>query len=412
MLPMIQNTSHTEERHGSLLVLALLALIVGAAAGLVGAIFRLTLEQADRLRDVLIAWAQGEKLAGFLIVVVTCAAAALIAAWLVRRFSPHASGSGIPHVEAVLNEQIPQAPFHLIWVKFCGEWLDCRVLLAAGAGAGLATAFNAPMAGAVFVLEELVRRFELRIAVAALGASATAIAVARVFLGDAPDFHVDALAYASAEATPLFFVLGAVAGLAAIAYNRALLETITAAERLGRLSVELRAGLIGAAIGTLAWFAPSVVGGGDPITQRALVGAETLSVLPLLFLLRFGLGTVSYAAGTPGGLFAPMLALGAQLGLLFGLLCRLAFPGLDIQAEGFAVVGMAAFFTGVVRAPLTGIVLVTEMTANVTMLLPMLVACFAAMLVPTLLRDAPIYDSLREHTLRRERVLRQKTQKK
>jgi CIC family chloride channel protein len=291
---MVQNTSYAAEARGSLLVLVLLALIVGAAAGLVGAIFRLTLEQADRLRDALIAWAQGEKLAGFLFVVATCAAAALIAAWLVRRFSPHASGSGIPHVEAVLNEEIPQAPFHLIWVKFCGgvlaigsglalgregpsvqmgasvahlvgkvfrrEWPDCRVLLAAGAGAGLATAFNAPMAGAVFVLEELVRRFELRIAVAALGASATAIAVARVFLGDAPDFHVDALAYASAEATPLFFVLGAVAGLAAIAYNRALLETITAAERLDRLSVELRAGLIGAAVGTLAWFAPSVVG--------------------------------------------------------------------------------------------------------------------------------------------------------
>src|SRR5215472_10939899 len=309
------------EGHGSLLVLALLALVVGAAAGLVGAIFRLTLEQADRLRDALIAWAQGEKIAGFLFVVATCAAAALIAAWLVRRFSPHASGSGIPDVEAVLNGQITQPPFHLIWVKFCGGvlaigsglalgregpsvqmgasvahlvgkvfrrgWPDCRVLLAAGAGAGLATAFNAPMAGAVFVLEELVRRFELRIAVAALGASATAIAVARVFLGDAPDFHVDALAYASAEPTPLFFVLGAVAGLAAIAYNRALLEAIAAAERLGRLSVELRAGLIGAAVGTLAWFAPSVVGGGDAITQRSLVGAETLSGLPLVFLLRF-----------------------------------------------------------------------------------------------------------------------------
>jgi CIC family chloride channel protein len=441
---MIQNTSHAEE--GELLVLAFLALIVGAAAGLVGAIFRLTLEQADRLRDALIAWAQGERLAGFLLVVMTCAAAALIAAWLVRRFSPHASGSGIPHVEAVLNEEMPQAPFHLIWVKFCGgvlaigsglalgregpsvqmgasvahlvgkvcrrKWPDCRVLLAAGAGAGLATAFNAPMAGAVFVLEELVRRFEPRIAVAALGASATGIAVARMFLGDAPDFHVDALVYASAKAMPLFFVLGAVAGLAAIAYNRALLETIAAAERLGRLSVELRAGLIGAAVGILAWFAPSVVGGGDAITQRSLVGAETLSGLPLVFLLRFGLGTVSYAAGTPGGLFAPMLALGAQLGLFLGILCRLVFPDLEIQAEGFAVVGMAAFFTGVVRAPLTGIMLVTEMTANVTMLLPMLLACFAAMLVPTLLRNAPIYDSLREHMLCGERVLQQQTQKK
>src|SRR5262245_12783886 len=99
-----------------------------------------------------------------------------------------------------------------------------------------------------------------------------------------------------------------------------------------------------------------------------------------------------------------MLALGAQLGLFFGLLCRLAFPGLDIQAEGFAVVGMAAFFTGVVRAPLTGIVLVTEMTASVVMLLPMLGACFVAMLVPTLLRDAPIYDALRDRLLARRRV--------
>jgi CIC family chloride channel protein len=123
-------------------------------------------------------------------------------------------------------------------------------------------------------------------------------------------------------------------------------------------------------------------------------------MIPLAFLLRFVLGAVSYAAGTPGGLFAPMLVLGAQLGLFVGLLSRLVFPGLDVEAGGFAVVGMAAFFTGVVRAPLTGIVLVTEMTANVTLLLPMLAACFVAMLVPTLLRDPPIYDSLREITLR------------
>jgi CIC family chloride channel protein len=91
-----------------------------------------------------------------------------------------------------------------------------------------------------------------------------------------------------------------------------------------------------------------------------------------------------------------MLVLGAQLGLLFGTLCRLVYPSLDAPPEAFAVVGMAAFFTGVVRAPVTGIVLIIEMTAGFTMLLPMLAACFAAMLVPTLLGDPPIYDSLRE----------------
>ena len=386
--------------------------------------------------SILIHWAHGQAAAGFLILVITCGTATCLAAWLVRRFSPHASGSGIPHVEAVLHGQMPPAPYGLAPVKFVGgvlaigsglalgregpsvqmgasiavfigrifgrDWPDCRVLLAAGAGAGLATAFNAPIAGAVFVLEELVQRFEHRIATAALAASATAISVARVLLGEAPDFQVETLNYPTAEVQPLLYVLGGIAGLLAIAYNRTLLATLAAAERLRWLPVELRAGLIGSAIGTLAWFAPGLVGGGDEITARTLAGGESLILVLFAFLLRFWLGAMSYAAGTPGGLFAPLLVLGAQSGLLFGAVCHLVFPGLDIQPVGFAVVGMAAFFVGVVRAPLTGIVLVTEMTANVTMLLPMLGACFTAMLVPTLLRNAPIYDSLRELTLQRE----------
>jgi CIC family chloride channel protein len=430
--------AQSDQGHGSLLALAALALLVGIAAGAVGALFRLALDYADHWRNHLISWAQEQRLAGFLLVLMICTTAPLLAAWLVRRVSPYAGGSGIPHVEAVLREEIPPAPFHLIWVKFLGgllaigsgmalgregpsvqmgasvallvgrifrrTWPDCRALFAAGAGAGLATAFNAPIAGAVFVLEELVRRFEPHIAIAAVGASATAITVARSLLGDAPDFSVSALLYPQMEAAPLFFALGAVAGLVAIAYNRAILGVICVAERVNVLPVEWRAAAIGALVGTLAWFAPGLVGGGDPITQRCLIGAETLSMLPLFFLLRFGLGTLSYAAATPGGLFAPMLVLGAQLGLLFGLVCRLAFPALDIQPEGFAMVGMAAFFTGVVRAPLTGMVLVTEMTGSVTMLLAMLGACFVAMLVPTLLREAPIYDALREHAIQQERA--------
>jgi CIC family chloride channel protein len=114
------------------------------------------------------------------------------------------------------------------------------------------------------------------------------------------------------------------------------------------------------------------------------------------------LGAVSYAAATPGGLFAPMLVLGAQLESFYGAVCRLAFPDLGIEPEAFAVVGMAAFFTGVVQAPVTGIVLVIEMTAGFTTLLPMLGACFAAILMPNLSHSAPIYKSLREHAARRQ----------
>ena len=428
-----ERAGETTGQMRSLLVLALLAPIAGAAAGILGAIFRLALARADRLRDAFVVWTHGQHVAGFFLVVTVCASATAIAAWLVRRYSPDASGSGIPHVEAVLAGRAPQAPPVLIPVKFLGgllaigaglalgregpsvqmgasvahlvgkifkrNWPDCRVLLAAGAGAGLATAFNAPIAGAIFVLEELVRRFEPRIAIVALGASSTAIAVARLFLGDAPDFHVRALAFPSNGMKLLFFALGVSCGLAAIAYNHAILGAIAAAERLRAWPVELRAGLIGAAVGSLAWFAPGLVGGGDPITQRTLEGLGTLALIPLLFSLRFGLGAVSYAAATPGGLFAPLLVLGAQLGLFFGLACQSLFSALHIQPEAFAVVGMAAFFAGVVRAPLTGIVLVTEMTGNVTMLLPMMGGCFAAMLVTTVLRNPPIYDSLSVRTV-------------
>jgi CIC family chloride channel protein len=417
-----------------LLILAFLSLLVGGISGLVVAIFRLALDQADRVRDTLLAWAHGEALVGCGLVIAGCAVATAVAAWLVRCFSPQAEGSGIPHVEAVLSGVLPPPPFRLLPVKFFGgllalgaglalgregpsvqmgatlahllgqacrrSVLDCRVLLAAGAGAGLATAFNAPIAGAVFVLEELVRRFDIRTTIATLGASAGAIAVARVLLGDAPDFHVAPLPYSSFGTVPIHLGLGVVAGFLGIAYNYALLGTLGAAERLRCWPVEWRAALIGAAVGLVAWCNPGLVGGGNPITQRTLAGTESVAVLILVFILLFGLGAVSYAARTPGGLFVPMLVLGAQSGVLFGIFCHQWFPIMAPHPTVLGVVGMAAFFTAVVRAPLTGIILATEMTASFTLLLPMLGACFAAMVVPTVLRQAPIYDSLRERALR------------
>ena len=201
---------------------------------------------------------------------------------------------------------------HLVGVVFRRSWPDSRVLLAAGAGAGLATAFGAPIAGAVFVLEELVRRFDTRITITTLGASAGAIAVARVLLGNAPDFDVAPLPQPGFGTLPIYLALGVVAGFLGIAYNRTLLSTLAAADRLRRWPVELRAALIGAAVGLLAWYAPSLVGGGDAITQRMLAGSEALVMVAFVFILRFGLGALSYAAGTPGGLFAPMLVLGLK----------------------------------------------------------------------------------------------------
>jgi CIC family chloride channel protein len=145
----------------------------------------------------------------------------------------------------------------------------------------------------------------------------------------------------------------------------------------------------------LVWFLPSAAGGGDDLTQDVLAGRAAIATLPLLFAVRFALGPLSYSAGTPGGLFAPLLVLGAQLGFGCGWLAQQAFPELAPSPLLFAVAGMAAFFTATVRSTLTGIVLVGEMTGTFAHALPMLVASAGAYAVSVLLRNAPIYDTLR-----------------
>jgi chloride channel protein, CIC family len=426
-----------EEHRNGTLVLALLSLIVGVVSGLVCAIFRLMLQRADALRGGLIALAHGEGALGLLLVIAGAAVATAVAATLVRRISPDAGGSGIPEVEAAIRGGEPGRPIRNAIVKFVGGLLaigsglalgregpsvqmghsiadmvarlfrrgqsDSRVLFVAGAGAGLATAFNSPIAGAVFVLEELLRRFDTRTATAALGASAGAIAVARVLLGVEPDFTVSNQPFPGFATVPVHVVLGIVAGLAGAAYTRAILGSLAVADLSRGFPVAGRAALIGGLVGLLAWFAPQLVGGGDAITQQTLLNHGALAAIALIFAVRFVLGPLSYAAGTPGGLFAPMLVLGAQIGMVFGRLCVQWFPDAAAPPTAYAVVGMTAFFAAVVRAPVTGIALATEMTGCVDLLLPMLAACFGAMVVTNLLGIPPIYDLLRERAERRIR---------
>ena len=416
-----------------LLRLCLLSLLSGAVVGLVIGLFRLALGYFESARGSAIAWAQHWSFAGFFLVVFSVAMAAAIAAWLVRRSGQPAAGSGIPHVELVLEGKLPTAPVLLFPVKFIGgllaiggglalgregpsvqigsnlasfwgrvfrlQQVDRFALIAAGAGAGLAVAFNAPIAGAIFVLEELVRRFDTRIAIAALGASCAAIAVASLLVGRQPDFEVMALPDSSVWTGPAFVALGIVAGFAGMAYNRAIIVTCAVVDGFAWVRLELRAFVIGALVGVLAWFAPDMVGGGDTLTQLALAGGIGITMLPVVFLVRFLLGPLSYAAGTPGGLFALILVLGSCLGLAFGLLGRPLLGDAGGTPIVYAVVGMAAFFTATVRAPLTGLVLIVELTGVVNQLLPMLWACFAAMAVPTVFGSKPIYDTLKERTL-------------
>ncbi len=164
---------------------------------------------------------------------------------------------------------------------------------------------------------------------------------------------------------------------------------------------------MGAAAGLLAWFAPALVGGGETVAQSAIVTSIPWKVLSCLLLARFVLTIASYSSGAPGGIFAPLLALGALLGSAFAAAESSLFHQ-SYDPAPYAIVAMAACFTAVVRSPLTGVVLLLEMTGSWPLILPMMAASVTSYAIPELLGNPPIYDSLRERDEAHERAQQQK----
>lgn len=429
--------ANSAEEPGRLLGFAVAALAVGCLTGVVTGAFRLALEVASSLRLALVSWRPEQPGLALAAAIVACGLASATAAALVHRLEPHAEGSGIPRVEAVVEGRVPPGRPAILPIKFAGGVLaigaglalgregpsvqmggnigtivgrvgrrslhDLRILVAAGAAAGLATAFNAPLAGGVFVLEELVRRFDVRATMATLLASGAGFASARLLLGGSGvEFPMPEPEPPSLSGVPMVLAVGVACGLLGWAYNHLVLASLRWADA-SRLPRELRAGLIGAAIGAHAFAAPDLVGGGDGLTQSALLAEGSLGAVAGVLLLRIALGVVSYAALTPGGLFAPMLVVGSHLGLVCGLLGRQLVPSWTPESSSLALIGIAAFFTATVRAPVTGLVLATELTGVTNQLPPMLGACAVAMVVATVLRSEPIYDALTSRAARAAR---------
>jgi CIC family chloride channel protein len=208
------------------------------------------------------------------------------------------------------------------------------------------------------------------------------------------DFRVADVAAGPVVNLPIYLLFGAVIGVLGVYYNRLLVGLAARGSWLQKIPTPLRALVIGGIVGLVAWFFPNDAGGGDPLTQKVLQGYGSIGLLLTLSLARFFLGPLSYAAGTPGGLFAPVVALGSLLGAASGLGLHSIAPDFFPSPLAFAVAGMAAFFTASIRAPLTGIVICLEMTGCYELFLPMLAACVGSYLVPTLLRSEPIYDAL------------------
>jgi chloride channel protein, CIC family len=275
---------------------------------------------------------------------------------------------------------------------------EVRMMQTALGGAGLAVAFNAPIGGALFTLEEVTKSFSVKTVLATLFSAVAAVACSRLILGNHADFAVEPIAAPALAWLPLFVVFGALTGCVGAGYNALVLWFLDHVGAIQRVPTLAKAPVIGAIIGFAMFVYPRAVGGGEDLTQHILGGQHlALTVVVGLLAVRFVAGPLSYSAAVPGGLFAPLLAVGALWGLLFAGCFDALWPGDATQlAIPMALVGMAAFFGATVRAPITGMVVVTEMTATTATLVPMMAATAAAVLTAYLVRSPPIYDSLRE----------------
>lgn len=405
------------------------AAVVGLLAGLLASAFRWCVETADHWRIERFAeWRQ--SLAGCAMGIGFSTGLALFSVWLVVRFCPEASGSGIPHLKAVLLRLREMEWRRLLPVKFfgglgaiasgfalgregptiqmggaCGmltAWLfrvrpgegERRSLLAAGAAAGLAAAFNAPMAGVVFVLEELQRNFTPVVFVAGFLAAVIGDVVSRFFLGSMPVMHLGVAAVLPLTAVPVAAAIGCVAGFAGVAFNRAIVQVNRWQDRHS-LAAKLRfAVVMGAVVGAVGLWRPEWAGAGGHLAAGALQGEFGLSTALSLFALRFVMTLGCYGTKAAGGIFAPLLVLGSMLGLCGGLLATDLFGLAAGNAVVYVPVGMAALFAASVRAPLTGIILIAEMTGAYALYLHFLVASLAAYGIAEWLRDRPIYEAL------------------
>ncbi len=365
---------------------------------------------------------------GFILLTTLLAA---ISTWITQKYAPEAAGSGIPHVKAVLLNLRKMRPGPVIRVKLIGGWMallsgmslgregptvqigaavgqwvarKLRVtkrsypgLVAAGAGAGLAAAFNAPLAGFLFVMEELRREMSSLTYGTALAASVCAVIAQRWFLGQGASFYLTDPSPVALKLLPAVAVLGVLGGLLGVAFNRGIMGVLSWRDHI-RVPRWVLGGLVGCIAGAIYQIVPELTGTGHEFTQELLRGSSKipvgLGILLVFLLVRFLFTLSSYATGVPGGIFSPILTMGALLGYAFGLATDILFPSLGVSPPVMATLGMGAVLAGAVRSPLTGVVLIVEMTAEYRLLFALLLAAFVSYLLAEALHDTPIYERL------------------
>ncbi|MFQ8690867.1 MAG: ClC family H(+)/Cl(-) exchange transporter, partial [Blautia sp.] len=279
-----------------------------------------------------------------------------------------------------------------------------RFLLTCGASAGLAAAFHAPLAGVMFSVEESHKSFSVSLLLSIMCSSVTADYISAEFLGFEPVFQFHLRSELPADLYWAVLLLGVILGLMGVFYNKAtvkvqqIFQSISALNETTRLFVPfLLAGVIGFTL-------PDLLGSGHGLVMKLADGQWMLGTLLFLFVLKFLFSLCSFGSGAPGGIFFPLLVLGSMIGSAYATAGVQYFGMSPEYISNFIILAMAGYFTAIVRAPLTGIILIFEMTGSLSQMLSLCTVSIVAYVVATLFKSEPIYESLLNRLLERRGV--------
>ncbi|MDR1547380.1 MAG: ClC family H(+)/Cl(-) exchange transporter [Hungatella sp.] len=411
--------------------LILEGIAVGAISGAVVVLFRYLLSYADGLlRSVL---DYGRDHSWFVPVWFIILAAAAFVVALLLKWESFISGSGIPQVEGEMIGELDPCWWKVLAAKLGGGLLSLgcglslgregpsiqlgsmtakglsrltgrakteeKLLITCGASAGLSAAFNAPIAGVLFSLEEIHKHFSPEVLLSTMAASITADFVSKNVFGLQPVFNFQITQMIPLNAYGHVIVLGVIMGALGVVYNTCLSRTQDLYQKLPCQAARLMLPFLLA--GVFGFTYPYVLGGGHSLVEILTSGEMMLGSLCLLLVLKFCFSMISFGSGAPGGIFLPLLVLGAVIGNIYFSAVGMVSDSLNGLLGNFIILGMAGYFSAIVRAPITGIILISEMTGSYSHLLTLSMVSLAAYVVPDLVHCAPVYDQLLHRLLSR-----------
>lgn len=425
--------------------MTLQGVLVGLLTGIVVGFFRLVIEKAEFLRTNYMLPLIGSGKLWLLIMIVMIIA---FFVYIMAKWQPLASGSGIPQAKAELRGQLKQPVYRLLIAKFTGAVLaigaglsigregpsiqlgalvgkgyaratrrlpvEEKMLLTCGAGAGLAGAFCAPFSGAVFALEELHKNFSVDVLVSTMAACISANFVSAYIFGLDPVFNLSIPSRLPLKQYWILLIMGVLLGLLGNIYNNLMMKALKTYDKLPK---PLAIGVAFALAIVVMLFMPQALGGGHSVVGQIAHGEFTLGFgilgnkiglgilisLIIFFIVKLIFSAISFGSGVAGGIFLPLLVLGAIVGGIFGEAFNQINGSNELYIANFVILGMVGMFSAIVGAPATGVILITEMTGDLQNFFPLVIVGLISYMVADATGTSPIYDLLLDRLMSKDR---------